>query len=73
MYMATVALCKEKKFDTFSYKCVDGIDLEMGLTHAIPSSLVADAGYPYVDENDLGNSVAQLMLKADFRETGNLY
>ena len=63
MYMGTVALCKEKNFDTFSYKCVDGIDLEMGLTHAIPSSLVADAGYPYVDENDLGNSVAQLMLK----------
>jgi L-fucose isomerase-like protein len=63
LYMGTVALCKEKKFDTFSYKCVDGVDLEMGLTHAIPSSLVADAGYPYVDENDLGNSVAQLMLK----------
>jgi len=63
MYMGTVALCREKKFDSFSYKCVDGIDLEMGLTHAIPSSLVADAGYPYVDENDLGNSVAQLMLK----------
>ncbi len=64
MYLATVVLCKEKKFDTFSYKCVDGIDLEMGLTHAIPSSLVADAGYPYVDENDLGNSVAQFMLKS---------
>ncbi len=64
MYLATVVLCKEKKFDTFSYKCVDGIDLEMGLTHAIPSSLVADAGYPYVDEDDLGNSVAQLMLKS---------
>jgi L-fucose isomerase-like protein len=63
MYMATVELCKEKNFSTFSYKCVDGIDLEMGLTHAVPSSLVADAGYPYVDENDLGNSVAQLMLK----------
>jgi L-fucose isomerase-like protein len=63
LYMGTVALCKEKKFDTFSYKCVDGIDLEMGMTHAVPSSLVADAGYPYVDENDLGNSVAQLMLK----------
>jgi len=42
---------------------VDGVDLEMGLTHAVPSSLVCDAGYPYVDENDLGNSVAQLMLK----------
>ena len=63
MYMGTVALCKEKNFDTFSYKCVDGVDLEMGLTHAIPSSLVANAGYPYVDENDLGNSVSQLMLK----------
>lgn len=63
MYLGTVALCKEKKFDTFSYKCVDGVDLEMGFTHAIPSSLVADAGYPYIDENDLGNSVAQLMLK----------
>ena len=63
MYMGTVALCQEKNFDTFSYKCVDGVDLEMGLTHAIPSSLVANAGYPYVDENDLGNSVSQLMLK----------
>lgn len=63
MYMATVKLCEIKKFDTFSYKCVDGVDLEMGLTHAVPSSLVADAGYPYVDENDLGNSVSQLMLK----------
>lgn len=63
LYLATVDICREKKFDSFSYKCVDGIDLEMGLTHAIPSSLVADAGYPYVDENDLGNSAAQLMLK----------
>lgn len=63
LYMGTVALCKEKKFDSFSYKCVDGVDLEMGMTHAVPSSLVVDAGYPYVDENDLGNSVAQLMLK----------
>jgi L-fucose isomerase-like protein len=63
MYLGTVKICQEKKFDTISYKCVDGVDLEMGLTHAVPSSLVADAGYPYVDENDLGNSVAQLMLK----------
>jgi L-fucose isomerase-like protein len=63
LYLATVEICREKKFDSFSYKCVDGIDLEMGLTHAIPSSLVADAGYPYVDEDDLGNSAAQLMLK----------
>jgi L-fucose isomerase-like protein len=63
MYLATLQLCREKKFDTFSYKCVDGVDLEMGLTHAVPSSLLVDAGIPYVDENDLGNSVAQLMLK----------
>jgi L-fucose isomerase-like protein len=53
----------EKNFDTFSYKCVDGVDLEMGFTHAIPSSLVADAVIRYVDENDLGNSVAQMMHK----------
>jgi len=63
MYMATVQICKEKNFSGFSYKCVDGVDLEMGLTHAVPSSLVASAGYPYVDENDVGNLVAQLMLK----------
>ncbi|MCP4311990.1 MAG: hypothetical protein GY790_12060, partial [Bacteroidetes bacterium] len=35
MYLASVRLCEEKKFDTFSYKCVDGVDLEMGLTHAV--------------------------------------
>ena len=35
----------------------------MGLTHAVPSALVATAGYPYVDENDIGNLVAELMLK----------
>jgi L-fucose isomerase-like protein len=63
MYLATVQICKEKNFSGFSYKCVDGVDLEMGLTHAVPSSLVASAGYPYVDENDVGNLVAQLMLK----------
>ena len=43
MYLASVQLCEEKKFDTFSFKCVDGVDLEMGLTHAVPSSLIADA------------------------------
>ncbi len=63
MYMATAQICKEKNFSGFSYKCVDGVDLEMGLTHAVPSSLVASAGYPYIDENDVGNLVAQLMLK----------
>lgn len=61
--MATLEICKEKSFSGFSYKCVDGVDKEMGLTHALPSSLVASAGIPYVDENDVGNLVAEIMLK----------
>ncbi len=63
LYMATVELCREKGFAGFSYKCVDGVDSTMGLTHAVPSALVASAGYAYVDENDVGNLVAELMLK----------
>ncbi len=63
MYMATVAFCKEKNFSGFAYKCVDGVDANMNVVHAIPSALVASAGYPYVDENDIGNLVAELMLK----------
>jgi L-fucose isomerase-like protein len=63
MYLATVQLCREKNFSGFSYKCVDGVDAELGLTHAVPSALVASAGIPYVDENDVGNLVAELMLK----------
>ena len=63
MYLATVQICREKGFDAFSYKCVDGVDLELDIVHAVPSSLVASAGYPYVDENDIGNLVAELMLK----------
>ena len=63
MYMATVELCEEKNFDGISYKCVDGVDLELDVVHAVPSSLVASNGYPYVDENDIGNLVAELMLK----------
>jgi L-fucose isomerase-like protein len=63
MYMATVRICQEKRFAGFSYKCVDGVDSQMGLTHAVPSALVATAGYPYVDENDIGNLTAELMLK----------
>jgi L-fucose isomerase-like protein len=63
MYMATLAFCEEKNFDAFSYKCVEGISLEMNAVHSVPSSLVATAGYPYVDENDLGNLTAELMLK----------
>ncbi len=63
LYLATVQLCREKNFSGFSYKCVDGVDAELGLTHAVPSALVASAGIPYVDENDVGNLVAELMLK----------
>jgi L-fucose isomerase len=63
MYLATVQICREKNFSGFSYKCVDGVDAELGLTHAVPSALVASAGIPYVDENDIGNLVAELMLK----------
>jgi L-fucose isomerase-like protein len=63
LYMATVDVCREKSFSAFSYKCVDGVDSNLGLTHAVPSALVASAGYPYVDENDIGNLVAELMLK----------
>jgi L-fucose isomerase-like protein len=63
LYMATVELCREKHFSAFSYKCVDGVDSNLGISHAVPSSLVATAGYPYVDENDIGNLVAELMLK----------
>jgi len=63
MYMATVQFCKEKNFDAISYKCVEGISLCMNAVHSVPSALVASAGYPYVDENDVGNLVAELMLK----------
>jgi L-fucose isomerase-like protein len=63
MYLATVELCREKRFDAVSYKCVDGVDLELDVVHALPASLVASAGYPYVDENDIGNLTAELMLK----------
>jgi L-fucose isomerase-like protein len=62
--MATVRICREKNFSGFSYKCVDGVDSILGLTHAVPSALVASAGIPYVDENDIGNLVAELMLKS---------
>lgn len=63
MYLATVELCRGKRFDAFSYKCVDGVDLELDVVHALPASLVASAGYPYVDENDIGTLTAELMLK----------
>ncbi len=63
MYMATVEFCKEKNFSAISYKCVEGISLCLKAVHSVPSALVASAGYPYVDENDVGNLVAELMLK----------
>jgi L-fucose isomerase-like protein len=63
MYMATVEFCKEKNFSAISYKCVEGISLCMKAVHSVPSALVASAGYPYLDENDVGNLIAELMLK----------
>jgi len=63
MFLATMKLIKQKGFSAFSYKCVDGFDLLMGATHAVPSSLIASAGIPYCDENDLGNLTAELMMK----------
>jgi len=63
LYLATVEICRQKKFAAFSYKSVEGISLVLKVLHSIPSSLVAGAGIPYVDENDVGNLVAELMLK----------
>ncbi|MHB9069631.1 MAG: hypothetical protein ACYC54_04600 [Sedimentisphaerales bacterium] len=63
MYMATVEICKAKNFSAISYKCVEGIALEMNTVHSVPSALVASAGYPYCDENDIGNLTAEVMLK----------
>jgi L-fucose isomerase-like protein len=63
MYLATVKICQGKRFDAVSYKCVEGIPAFMNAVHSVPSALVASAGYPYVDEDDVGNLVAELMLK----------
>ena len=63
MYLATVEICQEKNFSAISYKCVEGIPAFMNAVHSVPSALVASAGYPYVDEDDVGNLVAELMLK----------
>jgi L-fucose isomerase-like protein len=46
-----------------SYKCVEGIPAHLNAVHSVPSALTATAGYPYVDEDDVGNLVAELMLK----------
>lgn len=69
MYLATVEICKEKNFSAVSYKCVEGVPAHMGMVHSVPSALVATAGYPYVDEDDVGNMVAELMLKYISGET----
>ena len=63
LYLATVDICRERAFDAVSYKSVEGVSSVLGVLHSIPSSLVATAGYPYVDENDIGNLVAELALK----------
>jgi L-fucose isomerase len=63
LYLATVDICKEKGFAAISYKCVEGLPAHMGVVHSVPSALTATAGYPYVDEDDVGNLVAELMLK----------
>ena len=63
MYLATVKICQEKRFDAVSFKCVEGIPAFMNAVHSVPSALAASAGYPYVDEDDVGNLVAELMLK----------
>jgi L-fucose isomerase len=63
LYLATVDLCREKNFAAISYKCVEGLPAHMGVVHSVPSALTATAGYPYVDEDDVGNLIAELMLK----------
>jgi L-fucose isomerase-like protein len=63
LYMATIEICRQKRFAAFSYKSVEGLSLVLKVLHSVPSSLVASAGIPYVDENDVGNLVAELMLK----------
>jgi L-fucose isomerase-like protein len=63
LYLATVDICVEKGFSAISYKCVEGLPAHMGVVHSVPSALTATAGYPYVDEDDVGNLVAELMLK----------
>ncbi|MCK4965705.1 hypothetical protein KAS50_01665 [bacterium] len=63
MFQATIDLIKERELSGFSYKVVEGISKENEHVHSIPSSLIASEGYPYIDENDIGNLIAELMLK----------
>ena len=60
--LATLRICGDRGFDAFSYKSVEGVSLELDTTHNLASSLVASAGVPYIDENDMLNLTAQLML-----------
>lgn len=63
LYLATLDICREKNFSAVSYKCVEGIPAHLNAVHSVPSALVASAGLPYVDEDDVGNLVAELMLQ----------
>ena len=60
--LGTLRICADKGFDAFSYKSVEGVSLELGTTHNLASCIVASAGVPYIDENDMLNLTAQLML-----------
>ena len=62
--LATLRICGERGFDAFSYKSVEGVSLLLDTTHNLASSLVASAGVPYIDENDMLNLTAQLMLRS---------
>jgi L-fucose isomerase-like protein len=63
LYLGTVDLCRRRGFDAVSWKTVEGVSGVLGVLHSAASSLVATAGYPYVDENDVGNLVAELALR----------
>ncbi|HEY3612506.1 MAG TPA: hypothetical protein VGK92_02325, partial [Gaiellales bacterium] len=63
LYLATLVLVRELGLDAVGYKTVEGVSRLLGVTHNMPSSLVATAGIPYADENDVLTLVAQLMLK----------
>jgi L-fucose isomerase-like protein len=62
LYLATMTLVRERGLDAVSYKSVEGVSSLLGASHNMPASLVATAGIPYVDENDVLTLVAQLML-----------
>jgi L-arabinose isomerase len=63
MFLATLELVREYDLDAVGYKTVEGVSHLLGVTHNMPSSLVATAGIPYADENDILTIAAQLMLK----------